>query len=84
MKNHECTTGHIDNLVSLSILEKAGKEESLGFALNKSISEYNKKFKENLEALKYVVKVLFFIGCHELPLRDGGVISVNKKELQKN
>ena len=70
MKNHECTTGHIDNLVSLSILENAGKKESLGLALNESISEYNKKFKENLEALKYVVKVLFFIGCRELPLRD--------------
>ena len=49
-------------------------------AQNKSISDYNKKVKENLEVLKYVIKVLFFLGTHDLPLRgdNEGDSSVNK------
>ena len=80
MKEHERTTDHIDSLVSLNLLAKSGIEESLGLAQNKSISDYNKKVKENLQVLNYVVKVLFFIGCHDLSLRgdNEGVISVNR------
>ena len=80
LKEHERTEGHIDSLVSLKLLSKSGIEESLGLAQNKSISDYNKKVKENLEVLKYVIKVLFFLGTHDLPLRgdNEGDSSVNK------
>ena len=60
LKEHERTEGHIDSQVSLKLLSKSGIEESLGLAQNKSISDYNKKVKENLEVLKYVITVLFF------------------------
>ena len=77
---HERTEGHIDSEVSLKLLSKSGIEESLGFAQNKSISDHNKKVKDNLEVLKYVIKVLFFLGTHDLPLRgdNEGDLSVNK------
>ena len=80
LREHERTEGHIDSLVSLKLLSKSGIEESLGFAQNKSISDYNKKVKKNLEVLKYVIKVIIFLGSHELPFRgdNEGDFSVNK------
>ena len=41
MREHQSTEGHIDSLVSLKLLSKSGIEETLGFAQNKSISDYN-------------------------------------------
>ena len=48
---------------------ESGIKESKGFDQNKSISDYNKKVKENLEVLRYVIKVIIFWGLHELPFR---------------
>ena len=62
----------------------------MGFAKNKSISDYiienifqiiyNKKVKENLAVFKYVIKVVIFLGFHELPFKgdNKGDFSVNK------
>ena len=46
MKEHECTTGHIDSLVSLNLLAKSGIEESLVLAQYKCVSNNNKKVNE--------------------------------------
>ena len=83
MKELECSTVYrrfIDNLVSLNLLEMPGIEESLSLAQNKFVSDYNKKVKEILQVLNsYVVKVLFFIRCHDLYSRgdNKGGISLN-------
>ena len=59
LKDHECTTGRIDSLVNLNLLEKSGIEESLVLAQYKCVSDNNKKIKENLVVLNYVVEGLF-------------------------
>ncbi|XP_075232954.1 zinc finger MYM-type protein 1-like isoform X2 [Lycorma delicatula] len=67
-EKHEKSKKHVDNVLSLSLLETVSIKEKLSEAYRLSISEHNVKVKKNREILSKVIDCIFYCGNFETPL----------------